>query len=132
MRGRFGGALISAKHGDVGTRPEVDEYWILFAFRLVVFLKLRPQTPRLGAHNGILAGMIGRFAVINLGSYHIFLKFVCVSGEGIFDSEAEKAPQPPGLQEGRALQQPLELGPDFQLGEILRCVLFLQRSLFLA
>jgi hypothetical protein len=76
--------------------------------------------------------MIGRLAVIDLGSYHIFFEFVCVAGESIFDGKAEKAPQPPGLQEGRALQQPLELGPDFQLGEIFRCVPFLQRSLFLA
>src|SRR5580700_2910064 len=109
MRGRFGEGLISAKHGNVATWPEVDVDGILLAFRLVVFLKLSPQTPGLCAHDGILAGMIGRLAVINLGAYYILLKPVGVSGKSIFDGKAEKAPKPAGLQEERALQQPLEL-----------------------
>ena len=48
----------------------------------------RAETPGLGAHNGILAGVIGRFAVINLCADHILLEQVRLPGEGVLDRKS--------------------------------------------
>jgi len=80
----------------------VNADWLLCAFAFVIFLKLIAEAASGHADNGIEARVKIRGTVEDFQAEAVFLEFILLAAQGMFDRIAEEALQDFGIAEGVA------------------------------